>query len=164
MRAPRLKYVDPTRSRGRLSHAYAAFFATRLGRFLSAKMAWKVDPYLLRATRGRVGLGLPSALLETRGAKTGATICSPTPMSFSAASPCGGRGARRTTPRSTSLAKGPRGEDLARGSGRSTRMPTRAVLRRAAGVNVTRSGCGASSGYRVHGCGHRRRGDADEPR
>jgi len=74
VRAPRLKYVDPTRLRGRLSNAYAAFSATRLGRFLSAKVAWKVDPYLLRATRGRVGLGLglPNALLETRGAKTGA--------------------------------------------------------------------------------------------
>lgn len=57
-----------------MSNAYAAFSATRLGRFLSAKVAWKVDPYLLRATRGRVGLGLglPNALLETRGAKTGA--------------------------------------------------------------------------------------------
>lgn len=72
--APRLKYVDPTRPRGRFSHAYAAFSASRLGRFLSAKVAWKVDPYLLRATRGRFGLGLghPTALLETRGAKTGA--------------------------------------------------------------------------------------------
>jgi len=72
--APRLKYVDPTRPLGRFSHAYAAFSATRLGRFLSARVAWKVDPYLLRATRGCVGLGLglPTALLETRGAKSGA--------------------------------------------------------------------------------------------
>jgi deazaflavin-dependent oxidoreductase (nitroreductase family) len=35
---------------------------------------WKLDPYLLRATRGRLGLGLvlPTALLETRGARSGA--------------------------------------------------------------------------------------------
>jgi deazaflavin-dependent oxidoreductase (nitroreductase family) len=40
---------------------------------LSAKVVWKIDPYLLRATRGRVGMGLvlPTALLETRGAKSG---------------------------------------------------------------------------------------------
>jgi deazaflavin-dependent oxidoreductase (nitroreductase family) len=69
-----LKYVDPYRPRSLLSRAYAWFSATRLGRLLSAKVAWKVDPYLLRATRGRVGLGLvlPTALLETRGAKSGA--------------------------------------------------------------------------------------------
>jgi deazaflavin-dependent oxidoreductase (nitroreductase family) len=68
-----LRYVDPTRPRSRLSRAFAAFSATRLGRFLSMHVAWKVDPYLLRATRGRVGMAffLPSALLETRGAKTG---------------------------------------------------------------------------------------------
>jgi deazaflavin-dependent oxidoreductase (nitroreductase family) len=69
-----LKYVDPNRSRGFVSRAFAAFSATRLGRFLSRNVAWKVDPYLLRATKGRVGLGLvlPTALLETRGAKSGA--------------------------------------------------------------------------------------------
>ena len=69
-----LKYVDPDRPRGWFSRAYAAFSSTRLGRFMSAKVAWKVDPYLLRATRGRVGLGLvlPTALLETRGARSGA--------------------------------------------------------------------------------------------
>jgi deazaflavin-dependent oxidoreductase (nitroreductase family) len=41
---------------------------------MSAKVAWKLDPYLLRATRGRLssGLVLPVALLETRGAKSGA--------------------------------------------------------------------------------------------
>jgi deazaflavin-dependent oxidoreductase (nitroreductase family) len=69
-----LKYVDPNRPRSSFSRAYAAFSATRPGRFISAKVVWKVDPYLLRATRGRVGMGLvlPTALLETRGAKSGA--------------------------------------------------------------------------------------------
>jgi deazaflavin-dependent oxidoreductase (nitroreductase family) len=69
-----LKYVDPNRRRGLFSRAYAAFSSTRLGRFISANVVWKVDPYLLRATRGRVGMGLvlPTALLETRGAKSGA--------------------------------------------------------------------------------------------
>ena len=69
-----LEYVDPNRPRSLLSHAYAAFSGTRLGRLISAKVVWKVDPYLLRATRGRIGMGLvlPTALLETRGAKSGA--------------------------------------------------------------------------------------------
>jgi deazaflavin-dependent oxidoreductase (nitroreductase family) len=66
--------VDPNRPRGWFSRAYAAFSSTRLGRFVSANVAWKLDPYLLRATRGRLGLGLvlPTALLETRGARSGA--------------------------------------------------------------------------------------------
>jgi deazaflavin-dependent oxidoreductase (nitroreductase family) len=70
----RLKYVDPTRPRGPFSRAFAAFSSTRLGRLISSKVVWKVDPYLLRVTRGRVGMGLtlPTALLETRGAKSGA--------------------------------------------------------------------------------------------
>ncbi len=70
----RLKYVDPTRPRSFFSRAYAALSSTRLGRFISANVMWKVDPYLLRATRSRVGMGLvlPTALLETRGAKSGA--------------------------------------------------------------------------------------------
>ena len=69
-----LRYVDPSRPRGWFSRAYAAFSATRLGRFMSARVAWKLDPYLLRLTRGRLGTGLvlPTALLETRGAKSGA--------------------------------------------------------------------------------------------
>ncbi len=69
-----LKYVDPNRPRSLFSRAYAAFSGTRLGRFISAKVVWKIDPHLLRATRGRVGMGLvlPTALLETRGAKSGA--------------------------------------------------------------------------------------------
>jgi deazaflavin-dependent oxidoreductase (nitroreductase family) len=69
-----LKHVDPNRPRSLFSRAYAAFSGTRLGRLISANIVWKVDPYLLRATRGRVGMGLvlPTALLETRGAKSGA--------------------------------------------------------------------------------------------
>ena len=69
-----LKYVDPNRPRGLLSRAYAALSSTRLGRFLSVKVMWRLDPHLLRATGGRLGMGLviPTALLETRGARTGA--------------------------------------------------------------------------------------------
>jgi deazaflavin-dependent oxidoreductase (nitroreductase family) len=69
----RLRYVDPTRPRSSVSRTFAAFSATRLGRLISAKIVWKVDPYLLRATRGHLGMGLvlPTALLETRGAKSG---------------------------------------------------------------------------------------------
>jgi deazaflavin-dependent oxidoreductase (nitroreductase family) len=71
---PPLAYVDPHRPRGLLSRAVAAFSATRLGRLVSSKVGWKVDPFLLRVTRGRLStaLGLPVALLETRGAKSGA--------------------------------------------------------------------------------------------
>lgn len=69
-----LEYVDPHRPRSSFSRAFAAFSSTRLGRLISANVVWKVDPYLLRATGGRIGMGLvlPTALLETRGAKSGA--------------------------------------------------------------------------------------------
>jgi deazaflavin-dependent oxidoreductase (nitroreductase family) len=68
-----LKYVDPNLPRSVFSRAFAAFSSTRPGRFISANVVWKVDPYLLRATGGRVGMGLvlPTALLETRGARSG---------------------------------------------------------------------------------------------
>ena len=70
----RLKYVDPNRAPSLLSRAYAALANTRLGRFLSRNVVWKVDPFLMRVSRGRIGMGLvmPTALLETRGAKSSA--------------------------------------------------------------------------------------------
>jgi deazaflavin-dependent oxidoreductase (nitroreductase family) len=71
----RLKHVDPNRSPGPLSRAYAALANTRFGRFMSMHVVWKLDPLLMRLTRGRVGMGmalLPTALLETTGAKSGA--------------------------------------------------------------------------------------------
>ncbi len=69
----RLKYVDPAKSPGWFSRAYAAFSNTRLGRFLSIHVVWRFDPPLMRATRGRLGFDLmiPTALLETRGARSG---------------------------------------------------------------------------------------------
>lgn len=70
----RLKHVDPNRPPSLFSRVFATFANTRLGRFMSVHIVWKVDPYLMRATRGRFGMGLvmPTALLETRGAKSGA--------------------------------------------------------------------------------------------
>jgi deazaflavin-dependent oxidoreductase (nitroreductase family) len=69
-----LKYVDPNRPRDVFSRAFARLSATRLGRLFSAKVVWRLDPYLLQATKGRWGMGLvlPTALLETEGAKSGA--------------------------------------------------------------------------------------------
>jgi len=68
-----LKHVDPTRRPGPIRRAYAALANTRLGRFLSEHLVWKVDPWLMRATGSRLGLGLPmpTALLETTGARSG---------------------------------------------------------------------------------------------
>lgn len=69
-----LRFVDPARPSALPSRAYAALANTWLGRFLSVHVVWKLDPHLMRLTRGRLGMGLvmPTALLETRGAKSGA--------------------------------------------------------------------------------------------
>jgi len=68
-----LPHVDPQRPRGPLYRAYVRFLGTRLAAWLSMRIVWKVDPHLLRLTRGRLGMGLivPTALLETRGARSG---------------------------------------------------------------------------------------------
>jgi deazaflavin-dependent oxidoreductase (nitroreductase family) len=72
--APKLRYVDPERTPSLFNRAYAALANTSLGRFLSVHLVWKLDPPLMRLTRGRLGMGLlmPTALLETKGARTGA--------------------------------------------------------------------------------------------
>jgi len=68
-----LKHVDPTRPPSRFSRASARFANTRLGRSLSRHVLWKVDPWLMSVSGGRLGLGLgvPTALLETTGARSG---------------------------------------------------------------------------------------------
>ena len=68
-----LPQIDPPARVSRPLRAYAAFLRTGVGRWLAKNIAPKVDPWLLRATGGRLGMGLmlPSALLTTTGAKTG---------------------------------------------------------------------------------------------
>jgi deazaflavin-dependent oxidoreductase (nitroreductase family) len=68
-----LPYVDPFVPHGALYRAYVRFLGTRLAARLSVRVVWRLDPLLLRASRGRLGMGLmlPTALLQTRGARTG---------------------------------------------------------------------------------------------
>jgi deazaflavin-dependent oxidoreductase (nitroreductase family) len=74
----RLRYVDPPAPRGRLYRAFAAVASSRPATWLSRQriwgaVVWRIDRVLLRVTRGRLGTGLllPTALLETRGARSG---------------------------------------------------------------------------------------------
>ena len=71
---PTLRHVHPVGPPKWYARAYAALATTRVARFISRHVNWKVDPLLLRATRGRVAstLMFPAALLETRGARSGA--------------------------------------------------------------------------------------------
>ncbi len=48
--------------------------ATRVAKLISRHINWKLDPLLLRITRGRIATTLmfPTALLETEGARSGA--------------------------------------------------------------------------------------------
>jgi deazaflavin-dependent oxidoreductase (nitroreductase family) len=68
-----LPHVDPRARHGRVYQAFAALSGTRFAMWLSPRLLWKLDPLLLRFTGGRVGMGLmlPTALLETRGARSG---------------------------------------------------------------------------------------------
>ena len=70
--AATLRHVDPIRPPGVFARVYAAFAATRVARFISRHVNWKLDPFLLRATRGRLATTLvfPTALLETTGASS----------------------------------------------------------------------------------------------
>ena len=72
--ATKLRYVDPAHEPGVVARVYAALAATRFSRFVSRHVSWKLDPLLLRATRGRLATTLvfPTAVLETTGAKSGA--------------------------------------------------------------------------------------------
>ena len=68
----RLKRVEPV-PRGRLFRAYTRTAASPAGTWLSRNVVWKVDPFLLRLSGGRFGfgVGLPAAMLETKGARSG---------------------------------------------------------------------------------------------
>jgi deazaflavin-dependent oxidoreductase (nitroreductase family) len=65
--------VDPYKRRGRLYLAVCRLSTTKAGLWLSVRIAWKLDPHLLKLTKGRFSTAGPvaAALLETRGARTG---------------------------------------------------------------------------------------------
>jgi deazaflavin-dependent oxidoreductase (nitroreductase family) len=67
------RIVDATRPPGVLRRAFAAIALTRPLLFFSRHVSWKLDPVLLRLTRGRVAstMFIRTAVLETRGARTG---------------------------------------------------------------------------------------------
>jgi deazaflavin-dependent oxidoreductase (nitroreductase family) len=68
-----LKRVDPNAKRGAIYRAFAAITNTPPARWLSRHVLWRLDPPLMRTTKGRLRLGglIRTALLETTGAKTG---------------------------------------------------------------------------------------------
>jgi deazaflavin-dependent oxidoreductase (nitroreductase family) len=68
-----LPYVDPYKPRGRLYLTVARLSATKFGAWFSINVAWKLDPFLMRLTKGRLSTTGPlaAALLESRGAQTG---------------------------------------------------------------------------------------------
>jgi deazaflavin-dependent oxidoreductase (nitroreductase family) len=73
-----LPRVDPLARQSALYRLFVGFvssrFMCRLSRTrLWSLLVWRIDPYLMRLTRGRLGTGLllRTALLETRGARTG---------------------------------------------------------------------------------------------
>lgn len=73
-----LRYVDPEARQSFAYRMYARLASSRFATWLATKavwsaVVWKIDPHLMRLTRGRLGTGflLPTALLQTRGARTG---------------------------------------------------------------------------------------------
>jgi deazaflavin-dependent oxidoreductase (nitroreductase family) len=68
-----LKHVDANEPASRFARFYATIAATRAARFISRHVNWKLDPWLLRRSRGRFSTTLvfPSDVLETTGAKSG---------------------------------------------------------------------------------------------
>lgn len=69
-----LAHVDPMVTPGALRRGYVAFLRTPPGRWTAINIAARVDPWLLARSDGRVGMALmlPNALLEAKGAKSGA--------------------------------------------------------------------------------------------
>lgn len=68
-----LRHVDPHRRRGPVYRTWARLSGLRPMGWLSRTFAWRLDPYVMRLTRGRLGARgiLPAAVLETTGARTG---------------------------------------------------------------------------------------------
>lgn len=71
-RAP-IRQVDPKAPRGPLYRAWTKLVVTPVGFWFSRNVGWRLDPHLLRWSGGRLSTGvvLPTALLETHGARSG---------------------------------------------------------------------------------------------
>jgi deazaflavin-dependent oxidoreductase (nitroreductase family) len=65
--------ASPTRPRSGLAGAYAAFGASPAGRWFAKHVSCRVDPFLLRISRGRFSTVsvYPVVLLTARGARSG---------------------------------------------------------------------------------------------
>lgn len=75
----RLPHVDPLRRPSVARQAWSAVGRTRFGRWFGIEVASRVDVFLLAHTAGRVRLvgPLPTALLGTTGARSGAPRANP---------------------------------------------------------------------------------------
>src|SRR5262245_17983483 len=68
-----LRYVDPLERRGWPTRVMARLGTNRVVNAISRGIGWKLDPFLLRISRGRVAttVVIPTTVLETSGARTG---------------------------------------------------------------------------------------------
>jgi deazaflavin-dependent oxidoreductase (nitroreductase family) len=71
--AAELKVVTPPRKPDVLRRWFSALAATRSARRFSRRINWRLDPVLLRVSKGRLAttLMIRAAVLETHGARTG---------------------------------------------------------------------------------------------
>jgi hypothetical protein len=69
---PQLRYVDPYKRRGRVYLAVCRFANAKAAAWLSPKLAWKLDPFLLRLTRGRLSTTGPRVFPAFAGYRTSA--------------------------------------------------------------------------------------------
>ena len=65
--------VDPTKPLGRLERWQRRILLTKPGNWFAMKVSTRIDPVLLRATRGRfsTGIAFPIVLMTVRGRKSG---------------------------------------------------------------------------------------------
>ena len=68
-----LRRVDPASAPSRMTRVMSRVGITRPARFISRHFGWKLDPVLLRLTGNRIAttVVIPTAVVETRGARTG---------------------------------------------------------------------------------------------
>jgi deazaflavin-dependent oxidoreductase (nitroreductase family) len=66
-----LRYVDPTKKRGRGYAAVESFARSRPGQFVARHVFWRIDPWLYRVSGGRYPwIGMVTAPLTSTGAKS----------------------------------------------------------------------------------------------